>query len=247
MRNLFVLLLVFLIGNVPSTMNAGNSQKDSTEWEQMLKTEVTVSSTSGDVMFRPSPKKDWQPLKMEQNLKIPAQIRTGEKSRVAIRHNNGVIRIIGEKETIDVYQIIAHNKPIQDDKWTKSTWRDICRILSKEKKTLKNSSKISDLRGDYRVDWSSYNFSSLYWKDTQNVLKNPTLFHIQSAIYAMEELFKTAELGEKSEKAELRYLIAECELMIGNETEAKEQFRQVQKNYPNTNWSKKAKDRLKSL
>ncbi len=203
---------------------------------------VEVIKIEGDVRYRPTPKDTWQSVAEGQKLGILAQIVTGEKSSTELSLENGVIRLIAENEMISIYQIVADGKSIKDLSWAKNVWSQVCRVLEKKKELLAKVDLVTGTKGSYRVDWSSYNFASLYWKDDQSKPQYPTLFHIQSAIAAMGKMIGSAVAND--DKAELNYLIAECELMVGNEAKALEYFRKIEKNFPDTPWSKKASQRL---
>ena len=148
-------------------------------------TVVDISLVEGDVTYRLSPRDTWQPATEGTVLKVLAQVATGPDSRAEIRHKNGIVRIIGEKEMVSVYEVITDARPIHKSQWKKTAWGHVCRMLDEKKELLEKVDVVSGTRGDYRVDWANYNLAALYWKDDNTSVKLPTRFHVISAIAAM--------------------------------------------------------------
>lgn len=203
---------------------------------------VHISVVEGDVAYRLSPRDNWKPAEVGMALKVLGQVATGPDSRAEIEHRNGVVRIVSARDTVTVYEIMVDARPLQPEVWSTGVWRRVCRVLDQNRDVLDKVDVVTNLRGEYRVDWASYALAALYWKDDNQNDQAPTLFHIQSAILALENLLN--DPPQELDKAELTYLMAECERMAGNDEQARKHFRDIIRTYPDSPWSEKAKQQL---
>lgn len=210
--------------------------------DPMLDEKVTVIATEGETYYMPTPEEGEQPLQVDMELNILAQVRTGADGQAELKHDSGVIRVAGPNSRVAIYQIVKDCKVLQDKEWIGTVWQDICRILDQHNELLTKVDRVKEPKGDYRVDWESYNFASLHWKDKEPDLQSPTIFHILSVIAALEKMMDDAE---SIQKPELLYLRADCHHIVGNESEAQHLYKQVVADFPESDWSEKAKLKIR--